>query len=186
MALNLYVQKYKPEFDKAMDFLKSELKSIRTGRANTALVDAIQVEAYGSMQPLSNVASLSIPENNAIAIVPWDKSIMKEVENALQKANLGLSIINTGEKVIAKMPLMTEETRKQMVKLLGQKVEESKIQIRQVRDKVKESVTLAEKNKEATEDDKYQYLAELDNYVVDLNKTIEELRKDKEEEIMTI
>jgi len=186
MSVNLYIQKHKSDFDKAMDFLKSELKSIRTGRANTALIDAVLVEAYGTMQPLSNVASLSIPESNSIAIVPWDKTIMKDVEKALEKANLGLSIINTGEKVIAKMPLMTEETRKQMVKLLGQKVEESKVQIRQIRDKVKETITVAEKEKEVTEDDKYQYLAELDTFVSELNKVIEKLREEKEEEVMTV
>lgn len=186
MAENLYIVKYKPEFEKCIEFLKHELSGIRTGRANTTLVEEVQVEAYGSHQMIKNLANLTVPENNAIAIQPWDKSVMKNIENALVKASLGLEIVNLGEKILAKVPMLTEETRKEMVKLLGKKVEESRIAVRRVRDEVKDEITTAEKNKEISEDDKYQYLGDLDEYTKKMNDRIEELRKEKEAELMKV
>src|SRR5690606_28524329 len=103
---------------------------IRTGRANTSLVEEVSVDAYGAKQMLKNVASLSVPESNTIAIQPWDKGVIKDVEAALKAANLGLEIVNLGEKILAKVPMLTEETRKEMVKLLGKKIEESRIAVR--------------------------------------------------------
>lgn len=183
---NLFIENHKIQFQQAIESFKKDLQSLRTGRASTALIEDVMVEAYGSMQPIKQLASLSIPENNAVAIAPWDKSVLKDIENALTKANLGLSIINTGDKVIAKLPLMTEENRKAMVKVLGAKAEDARVSVRKVRDEVKTATVNAEKNKEITEDDKYQNIAELDEYIASLNKQIEELREAKEKEIMTI
>jgi ribosome recycling factor len=186
MARNFFIDLHLQQFTNALEAFKKDLQGLRTGRASTVLVEEVLVEAYGSMQPIKQVASLSIPENNAIAIVPWDKSIMKDIENALTKANLGLSIINTGDKVIAKLPLMTEDNRKAMVKVLGTKAEDARITVRQLRDEVKSAIIAAEKNKEIAEDDKYQNISELDEYIVDMNKQIEEARAAKEKEIMTV
>jgi len=186
MAKNIFIDKHKASFDKSLDFLKRDMAAIRTGRANASIVEEVMVEAYGAMQPIKNLANLSVPESSSIAIQPWDKSIMKDIEIALTKANLGLGIVNTGDRVIAKVPMLTEETRKEMVKLLGNKVEEARISVRKIRDEVKDEITTAEKNKEMTEDDKYQYLDELDNFVQEMNKKIEEMREEKEAELMKV
>ena len=186
MAKNIYLDRHKVSFDKVLENLLRDMSGIRTGRANTTLVEEVMVEVYGGMQPIKNLASLSIPESSSIAIQPWDKSIMKDMENALNKANLGLGIVNTGEKIIAKVPLLTEETRKEMVKLLGHKVEDARIAIRKVRDTVKDEIVNDEKEKLMSEDDKFQYLDELDEHVSDLNKKMEDLRGDKEKDIMKI
>lgn len=184
--LNPYINKSKTEFEAVLEHLKKELGSLRTGRAQTALVDNLQVEVYGLRQPLKQLAGISLQDSKTISIEPWDKSIMKDVEKALGDNNLGLSVINLGGKILAKVSMMTEETRKELLKVLGKIVETNKISIRGLRDKVKEEIIKAEKDKDITQDDRYQYLADLDNYISELNKKMEEIAKEKEEEIMTI
>lgn len=186
MANNIFIEKYKSEFQSAIDFLKQELKSIRTGRASASLVEGVSVHTYGAIQPLSQLATIGIPESSSILIDPWDKSILKDIEVGLNNAHLGLSVVNTGERLIAKVPMMTEEVRKEMVKLLGKKIEETRITIRKVRDNVREDIMRAEKNKEISEDDKYQHLAELDEFTVILNKEIDKTREEKEVDIMNV
>lgn len=184
--LNKFISQHKQDFDNILEHLKKELGSLRTGRAQAALVDNLQVEAYGSRQPLKQLAGISIQDSKTISIEPWDKSIMKDVEKALGSTNLGLSVINLGGKILAKVSMMTEETRKELLKVLGKMMENDKISIRQVRDKVKEEILKAEKDKVITQDDRYQYLADLDNYVSEMNKKTEVIVKEKEDEIMTI
>ncbi|OGY41060.1 MAG: hypothetical protein A2Y82_01440 [Candidatus Buchananbacteria bacterium RBG_13_36_9] len=184
--LNIYISQNKTEFENAIAHLKKDLMTLRTGRAQTAIVENLLIEAYGGKQILKQLASISIPEPKSISIEPWDKNLLKEIEKALNFSNLGLSIVNAGNKIIAKVPLMTEENRKGLLKVLSQKLETAKISIRQIRDKVKESILAAEKNKEITQDDRYKYVADLDNYVTDINKKLESITKEKEEEIMTI
>lgn len=183
---NQFIEQKKKEFDEAIGHFKKEISSLRTGRAQTALVESIMVEAYGAQTPLKQLAAISIPEAKSISIEPWDRNILKDVEKSLTYSNLGLSVINTGEKIIAKIPPMTEENRKQLIKLLGQKAEDVKISLRKIRDKVKEAIINAEKNKEITQDDKFEFIADLDNFISDYNKKIEDLVKDKEAEIMTV
>lgn len=184
--LNKFIKDHKTEFDAVLEHLKKELGSLRTGRAQTALVDNLQVDAYGTRQPLKQLAGVSIQDSKTISIEPWDKSIMKDVEKALGTTNLGLSIINLGGKILAKVSMMTEETRKELLKVSGKMMEADKISIRQIRDKAKEEILKAEKDKAITQDDRYQYLADLDNFVSEMNKQIEAIVKEKEEEIMTI
>lgn len=186
MAENQFITKHKAEFESALEHLKKEFGSLRTGRAQTALVDNLQVDAYGSRQPLKQLAGISIQDSKTISIEPWDKSILKDVEKALGASNLGLSIINLGSKILAKVSMMTEETRKELLKVLGKMLEAGKINIRQTRDKVKEEILKAEKDKDITQDDKFQYLADLDNFVTEYNKKAEASAKEKEDDIMTI
>ena len=113
--LNKFIQQHKQEFDNILEHLKKELGSLRTGRAQSALVDNLQVEAYGTRQPLKQIAGVSIQDSKTISIEPWDKSIMKDVEKALSSTNLGLSVINLGGKILAKVSMMTEETRKELL-----------------------------------------------------------------------
>ncbi len=183
---NIYIDQYKEEFEKVIDHLKKELNALRTGRAQATLVENLQVEAYGAMTPLKQLASISVPDAKSISIEAWDKNILKDIEKALNYSNLGLSVVNTGEKIIAQIPPMTEENRKELLKIMGEKVEDARISLRQIRDKVKEEILKAEKEKEITEDDKYKYLTDLDNLVTDYNKQIDKLAEEKEKEIMTV
>lgn len=183
---NVYIDKYKNEFESALEHFKKDLQSLRTGRAQATIVENVPVEAYGVTTPLKQLASISIPESKSISIEPWDKNVIKDIEKALTYANLGLSVVNIGGKLIAKVPPMTEENRKELIKILGKKQEEAKIAIRQVRDKIREAIIEAQKKNDITEDDKYQYFADLDNYTIDYNKNIEKVSEEKEQDIMTI
>jgi len=183
---NIYIDKQKADFEKVLAHFKDDLMTLRTGRAQSTLVENIQVEAYGTMTPLNQLASISIPESKSISIEPWDKNILKEIERALTYSNLGFSVVNTGEKLIAQIPPMTEENRKEILKIIGEKEEKAKISLRQLRDQVKEDILAAEKEKEITEDDKYAFLADLDNFISNYNKKIGEIAEEKKQEIMTI
>ena len=184
--LNKFISQHKQDFDNILEHLKKELGTLRTGRAQSALVENLQVEAYGSRQVLKQLAAISITDPKTISIEPWDKNILKDVEKALGFSHIGLSIVNAGNKIIAKVPLMTEENRKELIKVLGKMLETAKINIRQIRDKAKDAILKAEKDKEITQDDRYQFVADLDNYITDLNKKAEAIAKGKEEEITTI
>lgn len=184
--MNEYIQKHQEEFDNALEHYKKELKEIRTGRANASMIEEVQVEAYETKQPLQQLASISIPDPHSISIEPWDKSILKEIETALNNTHLGLSVVNTGDRIIGKVPPMTEENRKDVVKILGQKTEDARISVRQVRDKVKEEIIAAEKEAVLTEDEKYKFLEQLDEHVKKINDTLAQLEKEKEEQVMSI
>lgn len=183
---NIYIDQFKEDFDKALDFFKDELKKLRTGRATPSLIEGILVESYGVKTPLKQLANMSIPDNKTIGVEPWDKNVLKEIESAIAEANLGVTTVNNGQQVLVKLPQMTEENRKDIVKVLGQKAEDVRIKIRQVREKVKDEILQAEEKKEIAEDEKYNYVEELEVYVKELNNEIETIREKKETEIMTI
>ncbi len=177
---------YRKKFDKEMEHLKDELSRIRTGRATVALLDNVMVEAYDAKTPLPQLADISVPEPRAMVVQPWDKSILKDVEKALVNSDLGISVKNEGPILRVTLPLLTEENRKGLVKVLGEKLEKSRIAMRRVRDSVKEEIKEMENAKDITEDDKYRMLEELDLDIKEYNKKIEEMGKVKEEEIMTV
>ncbi|MDD5043402.1 MAG: ribosome recycling factor [Patescibacteria group bacterium] len=180
------IQKHEGEFAQALEFIKKEVSTIQTGRANAALVEDISVEAYGVRTPLKQLASIGVPEARTITIEPWDKNIGKDIEKAIRDSGRGLNPINEGGVVRINIPQMTEETRKDLLKLLNKKIEEGKIKLRAVREKIREEIIAAEKSKEITEDDKYALQKELDEVTGDYNKKVEEITKKKEEEITTI
>jgi len=183
---NRFIDKNKKEFEMVVEHFKIELAGLRTGRAQSAIVENLIVEAYGAQTPLKQLAAISIPEPKTISIQPWDKNIIKDIERAFSYSNLGLSIVNAGDKLVAKLPPMTEENRKELVRVIGQKLEEAKISLRRVRDAVKEEILSAEKDKAITQDDKFEFLADLDNYIAEHNQKMAEMAKEKEEEVMSI
>ena len=180
------IDEHKQEFQTALDYFQRELSSIRTGRASAALVENVRVEAYGQNMDLKSVASITIPDAKTIQIEPWDKSVVKEVEKALIDANLGMSPNVAGTVIRMIMPPMTEENRKQMAKAVRQKEEQAKIQVRNVREKIKTAVQNDEKDKAIGEDDKRRQLEQLDKAVADWNGKIEAAANEKEKEIMTV
>lgn len=176
----------KSEFEKHVEFLKEALRGLRTGRANASLVEGINVEAYGAHTPLLHLASISIPDARSILITPWDKTLVKDIEKAITLANLGVNPINDGAGVRIVMPPMTEENRKNLLKVLGQKVEHARVGIRGVRDSIREEIAKGLKAKELTEDDRFDLQKELDDITRDFTGMIEKIGQDKEKEIMTI
>lgn len=184
--MNIYLQNEQEEFVKAIEHFQKEISSLRTGRANPALLDNILVDAYDSKSPLSGLASVSVPDARSIIVSPWDKTVLKNIEKAIIEANLGLSVTNEGDKIRAIVPLMTEENRKDLVKNLNEKMEKARVSIRQIREVVKEAIENASKNKEIGEDDKFRAIKELDEEVNKRNDLIREIRDKKERDIMTI
>jgi len=182
----MIIDNYQEEFDKTIEHFKLELTTIKTGRANPALLDSVRVSAYGTLSPLNQLASINIADARSLIIQPWDKSILKEIEKAILESNLNFNPIIDEDKIRINLPPLTEETRKETVKLLNQKVEATKVAIRLIRDKVKEAIIEAEKQKEFGEDEKFRLLEELDKRVANFNSLIKELADKKEQEIMTV
>lgn len=183
---NNYIKTHQPEVDKTIEHFKTEIASLRTGRANPALVENIFVEAYGVKTPLIQLASISVPEARTINIEPWDKNLVKDVEKGINVANLGFQAVVDGNLIRITMPQMTQEDREKLVKILKEKHEATKISIRNIREKIKEEIVAAEKNKDLTEDDRYNFVEELDKEIENWNKKLNEIAENKEAEIMKI
>lgn len=175
------IEKLKTELEKVIGYLHEEFAKLQTGRASAALVEGIQVEAYGSLQPLKAVAGVTIEDARTILIQPWDHSQLKSIENALNKADLGCSPVNDGNRIRLCLPPMTEERRKDLVKIVHQLAEEARISVRQQRDKLRE-----EFKQEKDEDLKFSLLEQLDKVNQEANDKIEESKKKKEDEVMTV
>jgi len=184
--MNQYIQSKQADFIKAIDFFKKDIASIRTGRANPAMLDGIFVEAYGTKTALVGLASISVPEARCIVITPWDKTITKDIEKAVTVADLGVNPVNEGDKIRLVVPQLTEENRKELVKKLSEKMETARIALRQIRDQVKDSIEAAFKEKALNEDDKFRFFKELDEEIAKQNDTLKSLKDKKEAEVMTI
>ena len=169
----------------AVESLKSDLGGLRTGRANTSLLDPVVCEVYGSMMPLSQVATVSAPEPRMLAVQVWDKTNVSAVEKGITKANLGLNPMTDGQTVRLPMPDLTEERRKELAKLAGSYAENAKIAIRNVRRDGMEALKDDEKKKEISEDDRKRLEDEVqkltDKYVAETD----EVAAKKEQEILT-
>ncbi|MBU0531600.1 MAG: ribosome recycling factor [Candidatus Uhrbacteria bacterium] len=176
----------KPKFAKAIDFLQGELASIRTGRANPALVEDIQVEAYGSMQPVKALGSINVPDSKSLVIEPWDKGVLKAIEKAIRDSDIGISPVVDSNVVRLNMPEMTEENRKDMVKRMKEKLEDTKVKMRGVREDTRGQILQLEKDKEIAEDEKYKLQEDLDKLTKEYTEKVDALGKAKEQEIMTV
>lgn len=176
----------KPDFENVLAHLARELHAIRSGRANSSLIEHINVEAYGSMMDIKSLASISIPDAKTIQIEPWDKTVIKEIEKALIAANLGMSPSVAGTVIRLALPPMTEENRRDTVKIVHQKGEHARIGIRNVRESVRETILKNEKDKIISEDERFRLLDLLETHIAELNQKIDASVKKKEEEILTI
>lgn len=184
--MNYYLQNKQEDFKKVIDFFKKEITNLRTGRANPAMLEGVQVEAYGAKTPLNGTANITVQDGKSIIITPWDKNIIKDVEKAIVGSNLGVGVVNEGGQVRVTVPEMTEENRKDLVKKLNEKHEKARISLRQVRDETKDEIEEAAKNKEISEDDKFRFLKELDEAMADKNNELKDITDKKEEDILTI
>jgi ribosome recycling factor len=172
--------------DKALQSLKAELAKVRTGRASTALVDTVHVDYYGSTTPLTQVANVTTPDARTIQIAPWEGSMLGAIEKAILAANLGLTPQNDGKVVRISVPAMTEERRKEMVKLVKRMGEESKVAIRNHRRDANEEVKKQEKAKALTEDDAKKAMEVIQKKTDEKVAEVDKVMLAKEKEIMTV
>lgn len=170
----------------AIDALKKEFIGIRTGRASTGLLDGIVVNYYGTMTPLQQLASLNIPESRQIAIQPWEQKIIPEIEKAIMKSDLGLTPMNDGKLIRINIPVLTEERRKQLVKIVKKRSEDSKIAVRNIRRDSNEELKKLEKEKHISEDDVKKEHDEVQKITDSYIKKVDELLEHKEKEIMEV
>ncbi|MAQ77431.1 ribosome recycling factor [Candidatus Campbellbacteria bacterium] len=178
------------ETDKSLhdihDFLKKEYLQISTGRANPALLDGVQVESYGSYQPIKNIASINLEDARTMNISPWDKSQIKDIEKALVDSGLPFSISVGDTGVRVHVPQMTEESKIKIVKLIKEKLEDARVKIRSVRQDAMKKIDLGESNGDFAEDDKKRLQEELQKKIDTANTQAEEIFKRKEQDIMSV
>ncbi len=163
-----------------------ELNKIHAGRANPSVLDPVKVEAYGTVNNLNQVASINIPDAKHIIIQPWDKSLLGAIEKAIFKANLGFTPNNDGNVIRIQLPPLTGERRQELVKQAKQLAEDSRISIRNIRKEYKSEIEKSEKKSEISEDEKIQQLKKLQELTDKYIKNIDELLKDKEEELLNM
>jgi ribosome recycling factor len=182
--MNIY--EHKSEFVAVIDFLKSDIAALRTGRASTAMVENIFVDAYGSSQPLKAVASISISDAKTVVLEPWDKSLLAAVEKGVRDSGLGINPVNDGKIIRLSLPELTSERRQELTKILHQKLEQARISIRKVREDLREKINQEEKNNTIAEDQKFRLQEDLEKMVKEFNDEVKKVGEEKEEEIMKV
>lgn len=180
------ISSMKSDFDKALEYFKSELSKLQTGRAQTALFEDIMIESYGAMQPVKNVAQLTVQDAKTIVIKPWDKSSLSGISTGILNEGLGLNPVNNGEVLIINLPDLTEERRRDLTKLIGKMSEEAKISVRQARQSALKSIKRMKDDEEINEDEKKKMESQVQEAIDKVNADIEKMGKEKEAEIMTI
>jgi ribosome recycling factor len=150
------------------------------------LVEMIPVEAYSTTQPLRDLAQLSVPEPRQILIQPWDKSVAKDIEKAIQQSHLGVNPTNEGNSIRVVLPELTEERRKELTKVVGQHAEQARVAVRNVRESVIKQLKKLDEEGEISEDERYRGEQQLQKKIDELNSKIKEIAEGKEKEIMTV
>ena len=168
------------------EHFRKDLSKLRTGRANLGLFEDIKVDYYGSLTPVNQVATLSVPDPTLITVQPWDPSLIDSVDKAIRSADLGLNPINDGKMLKIPIPPLDEERRQEMAKHIKKMLEDEKTAIRIMRRESKEKIEKLEDNKEITEDDKFWGYDKLQEITDEYTKKIEELAETKEKEILEL
>jgi len=170
--------------EKSVAALKRDLKRLRTGRASLSILDGIKVDYYGTLTPLNQMATLAVPESRLITIQPWDISMIKEIEKALLKSDLGLTPSNDGKIIRIAIPPLTEERRKELVKIIHKMCEDYKISLRNIRRDSNDLLKSMKKDGEISEDDLFRAQDQVQKITDEQIKHIDECFKDKEKEIL--
>ncbi len=176
----------KSRMEKSIESLKNEYTSIRTGRASASILENVNAEYYGVPTPITQMASISIPEARQLVIKPYDKSILNDIEKAINAHDLGITPQNDGEVIRLSFPQLTEERRKEFVKKLHKIEEDGKVSIRNIRRDANDSLKKLEKAKEITEDELSGYLDEIQKVTDKFVDEIVKITKEKENDIMTV
>lgn len=180
------VDSFNKELDRCIDHLKEELAQIRTGRATPELIEPVKVEAYGTISPLKNLANISVADTKSLVVQPWDKSVVDMIAKGIENANLGLSVISEGDKVRVILPDLSEERRKDLVKVMKERVETARISVRNVRREQMKELDEMIKEGSIGEDDGKRQKEQVEKLVKERNELIEELRDNKEKDLMTV
>ncbi len=180
------LSKYRDRMDKAVAALKDEFASLRTGRASSSLLDQVQVEAYGSRVPISQVGAVSVPEPRSITVSVWDKAIVVSVEKAIRNAGLGLNPVVEGQNLRIPIPPLTEERRRDLVKLAGKYAEQQRVAVRNVRREAMDDLKKAEKEALINQDEQKRLESEVQKLTDEAVRRVDETLKTKEQEIMQV
>lgn len=180
------VQKAQNDFQKTVEHLLDEYSGLQIGRASSSLVENMMVEAYGMMQPFKAVASVMVPDGRTIQIQPWDKSMLAAIEKAIRDSDLNLNPTNNGLAIILSIPSLTEERRRDLVKVVGRMAEEARIAVRNLRQTVMTQLKRMEHEGEMTEDEEAKAEKDLQEAVNKVNLQIDAEARKKEESIMTV
>jgi ribosome recycling factor len=176
----------KERMDKAIASLKRELATIRAGRANPSILDKVQVEYYGALTPLNQLAGITVPEARLLIIQPYDKSSIGDIERAILKSDLGITPNNDGEIIRIAIPALTEERRIELVKVIKKMAEEAKVAVRNIRRDANDQLKRAEKDGDTTEDDLRRSTEEVQKATDQNIKNIDDIIANKEKEIMEV
>ncbi len=179
-------KKLTDKMEKAIDALKKDLGSIRTGRASLSIFDGIMVDYFGTPTPLSHVATLSVPESRLITIQPWDPKVISDIERAIQKSDLGINPGNDGKIIRIAIPTLTEERRKEIVKQVHKRGEDAKISLRNIRRDGNDEMKKLEKEEHLSKYDTKRALEEIQNTTDSFIKKVDETVVHKEEEVMEV
>lgn len=184
--LNSIIDEAKEKMEKSLEHYRSELKSVRTGRASVAMFDNIRVDYYGTPTPLSQIGTLSAPEPRMITIQPWERNLIPAIEKAILSTNMGFNPSNDGSLIRIPIPQLTEERRKDIVKMIKKMAEEAKVIIRNIRRDANEGFKKSEKDKEISEDDAKKGVAKIQEITDEYIKKIDEITAKKEKDVMEI
>ena len=184
--MNEYIKDARERMDKSIEAFRHEISKIRTGKATTALLDGIKVDYYGTPTPIAQTANVSVLDAHTLSITPWDKSMVAEIDKAILTADLGLNPVNDGTNLKVPIPPLTEERRKEMVKLVKKFGEDAKIAIRNVRRDANDHLKKQEKDKVISEDQRHDFEKEVQDLTNNHTDKIDEMIKHKEKEIMEV
>ncbi|GAB5407756.1 MAG: ribosome recycling factor [Balneolaceae bacterium] len=174
------------KMDDAVQYLKSEFSHIRTGKANPALISGVKVEYYGAQTPLQQLGNITVPEARLLMVSPYDKSTLPDIEKAIMAAGLGLNPMNDGDFIRIPLPLLTEERRKELVKVAKDKAEQARISIRNSRRDANDTIKKTVDSESLPEDSKFEAEDEVQTVTNNHTKTVDDLLAHKETEIMTV
>jgi ribosome recycling factor len=180
------ITELKKNLDKALSHLRQEFAGLHVGRANATLVDEISVESYGTQMPLKSMANISCPDSKTIRIEPWDKSVIAEIEKSIRNSDIGIQPQNMGEHILLSVPPLTEERRQQIVKRVHEESENARISVRNVRHEMLKKVKQQKDAGDISEDEVSKLEKQIQEAVDNTNKTIDEMTKKKESDVLTV
>lgn len=184
--MHVFSQSKKPEFQAVIEHFQGDLHALRTGRANPAILESIKLMAYDAVMDIKSVAAINVQDARTMTVEPWDASLLQAVEKAIREADIGINPAVDGRLVRVVVPQMTEESRKKLVKNMHEKMEETKIKLRSLREAARDAVLEMEKNKEIAEDEKYKLFEDIDRMTKEFTQKVDAMAEKKESEIMTV
>lgn len=182
----LSVNEARTQMEKAVEAMRREFSSVRTGKASPALLDTVRVDAYGSKMPINQVGTVSAPEPRMLIVQPWDKGLLKAIETGIVNADLGLNPANDGNIIRVPIPQLTEERRKDMVKLLHKLAEEGRVAVRHARQEANKELKKKQGDHELSEDDAHRQMDQVQKLTDEYIAKIDQLLKAKEQEVMEV